>query len=626
MAKCTQDRKIYNIIFAGGNIPPMTAVLMAVKNGYETYVYTDRGRSFAGVELVDGFHNMGFDTEIVQSLDDEKAFNTAVSCIKNIKTKDDTSFFNIYTGESRGFKCAAIAANAGLGKDDFHIFMLEDGIDSYKKFAANYGQDAARQQICDFLVSILKRKWLCGKISDRIYSAVNSVSAGKGVLSNSAKKFLEKLSEKRVVNAQNYVKKTLNKILSATSNRYDNPDFSADYRWPFFLAEHENFTYCLQDEKKVENIVRASGNNALKQIFDTEGNGKNSLINMEYKNLSRRAAELDDRKKEQYLTVMFGGHGKEIYSLFGRKERCGEPAPQKKLVYVSSRLDTMFVKPVTNRVYGLGALSETAVFPTDYSQLPDKYKTIFLFNEENYGILSEAAAELDKIKDAPEEIIVKAKARVFNLYADYVFTAKLIYLLYGDRYDILVKNHPRTDIGCSFDWNDYYRIPYGDGKVVDYGRILDSALQKFHREDNVGRYIGVINGSLSTECFEYIDAQVSFCGQPSSVYNGLSDNADIPFIIVDSDISVAGEDSAHVSYSAVSGRYNSGKMKYTGEDGNRVDTVFYNTGNVLKACSRAAADRGEKALAEFYDSLFINWLEKKYPQAKDIDNQGFAVV
>ena len=242
--------------------------------------------------------------------------------------------------------------------------------------------------------------------------------------------------------------------------------------------------------------------------------------------------------------------------------------------------------------------------------------------EEDWEILAGAFDMLDSCSQAPQNVTRQAKAKVFNMYADYIFTAKLVYKLYGDRYDIIVKNHPRTDIGTSSEWANY-KIYYNGESCVDYGAALDKALMDFHKKDSVGRYIGLVNGSISTECFEYIDAQVSFAGQPSSVYNGLSDSADIPFIIVDTDMDITGGDSAHVAYSAVSGRYISGKMKFKDADGKVKDTVFYNTGNTLKACSRAADD---ESLAGFYDSLYANWLERKYPQAKDIDSQGFAVL
>ena len=622
MTKATECRKVYNIIFAGGSIPPMTASLISVTNGYETYVYTDRGRSFNGIELVDNFHNMGFDVSKTQSVDDEKSFNAAVNTVKQIKAKDKDAYFYFYTGESRGLKCAAIASNAGLTKDDFHIFMIEDGIDSYKKFAVNYGENAACEEVYQAVYnkafSLTKRKWFSRKTAEKVVGILKNMEKNNGP----AGKYMEKLGQQRFEKSLKKAEKYFEKITSRTDNRYDNSIFAADYRWPFALAALENFTYMLQDKEKIYSIVKGTNNSFMLRFFDVENNGENCCAHMEYKNLAQRIMQLSDEQKKKYLGLMFGRYGEEVNNVFFRKNREDLQAPAEKLVYVNARFDTMFARPVTNKVYGLGGISEEKTV-SSYSSLDGKYKSPFLFEkEEDWEILADALDMLDSCSQAPQNVIRQAKAKVFNMYADYIFTAKLIYKLYGDRYDIIVKNHPRTDIGTSSEWANY-KIYYNGENCVDYGAALDKALMDFHKKDSVGRYIGLVNGSISTECFEYIDAQVSFAGQPSSVYNGLSDSADIPFIIVDTDMDITGGDSAHVAYSAVSGRYISGKMKFKDTDGKIKDTVFYNTGNTLKACSRAADD---ESLAGFYDSLYANWLERKYPQAKDIDSQGFAVL
>ena len=66
-------------------------------------------------------------------------------------------------------------------------------------------------------------------------------------------------------------------------------------------------------------------------------------------------------------------------------------------------------------------------------------------------------------------------------------------------------------------------------------------------------------------------------------------------------------------------------MKYTDSQGTAKDTVYMNTGNILKACAYAAEKAGDTALASQYDKLFAVWMGKTHPSAKDIDPQGFAV-
>ena len=629
MTKTDNGKNCYNIIFAGGNIPPMTALIMSVANGYETYMYTDRGRSFAGIENSARFHNMGFKTDRVQSLDLEQAFVCAVSAVKEIKSRDKNAFFYIYTGESRGLKCAAIAANAGLTKEDFHIIMLEDGIDSYKKFELNYGEKAAEQEIYTFVYSTLyrltKRVWLSRKTAEKTTDCLSAISRKNTAAGRAVKKYFDRIKEHRFEKSLKKVKKYFKKIMSSQNTKHDDKLIETDYRWPFALSALDNYSYILQDKSKIYSILKGTGNRHMFRIFDLEGEGINSALKVEYRNVARSIAQLTAEQKKEYLGIMFGSCSEDVNKLFTRKSRGEKSAPDRKLVYINARFDTVFVHPVTDGVYGIGAISDTAAFPSSYSQLEDKYKSVFLFeNESDWNILSDALNLIDEYKDIPDEYIRRAKAKVFNIYADYVFTIKLLYCLYGEEYDIIVKNHPRADITTYNEWVDF-KIFCGRDGYINYAPALGTALAAFHREDTTGRYIGLVDSCLSTECFEYIDADVSFCGQPSSVYNGLSDNAEIPFITVDTDKDITGGDDAHVAYSAVAGRYAAGKMKFTDADGNCRDTVFYNTGNMLKACAYAAEKAGDTNLADMYKARFAKWIKKNYPGAVDINPQGFIV-
>ncbi len=626
MQNSNNDRNFYNIIFAGGSVPPMIGALVAIGNGYETHAYIERGRLYNGINKLDRFYNIGFDIDKTKSIDKEPPFVLTAERIKEIRAKDPNSFFNLYTNESRALRCAAVAANAGLKKEDFHIYMMEDGIDTYKKMDYFYGGSTGYQPIRNLLFKLTKREWFSMETAKKAAAFVKNTDTRAGKL---LKKFFDRsacrLFEKDVYKAQ----QLFDKIMSESNHRFDNPLFLPNYQWPFPLSCLDSFSYLLQSGEKVESIIKNTKNQKLMAIFGVSDSVEK--VNVHTKIISRNIPQmvrmLDENLQLKYKVLVFDRFTSDLKNSIGRTERADKPAPVKKLIYISSRLDTMFIHPVTNKIYGTGGIQPDGRLPASYEQLENKYKNIFIFpREEDYKLFRNNIADILENTDAPEDMIVSAEAKIFNIYTDYVFTAKLLYMLYGDRYDLIVKNHPMTDIGNSADWREYYRPEYDDGKILDIGKCLDAALQDFHKNDSIGRYIGYVNGGISTENFEYLGMDISFAGQPSSVYNGLSDDAEIPFIITDTDMNIRGGDTAQVSYSAVSERYLAGRMNYTDKNGTKQPTVFYNTGNTLKACSKVASDRGETELSEFYDSLFNNWLERKYPQAKNIDSQGFAVL
>ncbi len=616
------NRNFYNVIYAGGNIPPMMASLMSIANGYPTYVFTDRGRSFSGIDSVKNFYNIGYDITKVQSLDEEYPLTATKNKIAEIKANDPLAYFYIYTGESRGLKCAAIAANAGLTKTDFHIYMLEDGIDSYKKFDLYYGSKAFTQCFYDILFAVTKRIWFSSKAAELISGKITDVSKGKNPMTAFLRRKINNAPGKRFEKMQKKVYELFEKIMSNCSNHYDGLH---DYKYSFPLAVNSNFTYVLQDKTKVDGIVKNTNNKKLWEIFDISGNGRNSTLNMTYKSIPDMVNALTERQKKDYITLIIGDN--KSLDVLKRQNRADEKAPDKKLIYINSRFHTLFTKPVTDPVYGIGGAGGNDMKDMSYSALPEKYKSTFLFaQEEDYSVFADRMALMAKTPGLPAETAARTAAKAFNIYADYIFTIKFIYKLYGGSYDLIIKNHPRCDFGNFKEWGGYYLVKYGDNKVLDWGEYLNLALVNFHKYDSIGRYVAYIDGSISTECLEYLDSsKVSFRGQPSSVYNGLSDRADIPFIITDSDYPISGGGDSQVAYSAVPGRYNAGKMNFTDEEGNLQTTVYYNTGNILKYCREICIAEKDENLADFYNSLFKKWINKTDSKAVNTDKQGFIV-
>ncbi len=615
-----ENRNFYNIIYAGGNIPPMMASLMSIANGYPTYVFTDRGRSFSGIESVKNFYNIGYDVTKVQSLDEEYPLTATKNKIAEIKAADPDAYFYIYTGDNRGLLCAYLAGTSGLKTEDFHIYMLEDGIDSYKRLDTFYGSQAIYQAVRDKIFSILKRKWLSDKISHIINTKIKNRI-------DSSEHLQKKSIELATARFDYYIKKTDDFFIK--SMKGDAYDLTAmrGYKFAYPLAWNKNYTYILQDKQKVYDIINNCGNDYLKEIFDVDGDGRNSKVNMLYTSISNLIGGLNQSQKNDYLMLILGNNYNLTKELLSCTTRADRKAPDKKLIYVNSRFHTLFTKPVTDPVYGLGGVGEKDMKKISYSALADKYKSPFLFaNQRDYAVFADAMTRMADIPDLPAETAARAAAKAFNIYADYIFTIKFIYKLYGEKYDIIIKNHPRCDFGNFKEWGEYYHVKYGDNKVLDWGEYLNSALENFHKTDSTGRYVSYIDGSISTECLEYLDnIKVSFRGQPSSVYNGLSDGADIPFIITDTDYPISGGGDSQVAYSAVPGRYNAGKMNFTDENGALQTTVYYNTGNILKHCREISAGENNENLAEFYNSRFKKWLSKTDSKAVDIDSQGFMI-
>ena len=226
-------------------------------------------------------------------------------------------------------------------------------------------------------------------------------------------------------------------------------------------------------------------------------------------------------------------------------------------------------------------------------------------------------------EDIPDELKEMAKVAVFNIYIDYIFTLKLTYSVYGENYDVIMKGHPREAIGCYEEWNNRYKFKYGDGGEYVYDKLLDSALMAFHQSDSIGKKIGMVPYGTAAENLAYLGADIAIAGLPSSTYSGFDTDVDVLFIIAetDEDISGSGNDEA---VSQVKARYEAGNLLYTDGNGEKKETVFYNTGNVFKTASDVYSRLGDESMAEKYDTLFELWMDAAYGDtASDINEQGF---
>ena len=64
-----------------------------------------------------------------------------VDQVKALKAENPNAFFNFYVQDGTALRGAAIAANAGLDENDFHIYMCEDGTGAYHALYDKYIKD-----------------------------------------------------------------------------------------------------------------------------------------------------------------------------------------------------------------------------------------------------------------------------------------------------------------------------------------------------------------------------------------------------------------------------------------------------------------------------------------------------
>lgn len=580
------ERTVYNVIFALATVPPVLAALDSIANGYETYAMIERGKTYNGIDSLEKFHNIGFDpTNNLSNGFTTKEFNDTVNAVKELREKDENAYFLFYVQDGTALRGAAVAANAGLGTDDFHVYMCEDGTGAYVALNDTY----------------IKGKKV-GADTDEVYEG-----------------YIEAVAK---------AKSEFETVMSKTDNKNGDAELKYNIGKAFALAALDNFTYYLQDEASVIDVLEsAEGEKTLLlSAFGVEGYSKNTelKLNLKYQKISEGISKLEESEKTAYLTLMYGQYYEDTYAALTREERADEKAPLNKLVFIGAR-HNYYPHFASDEKYGIGGLADDASVPQSYAELDEKYKTPLLFaTEADYDVFLEVLNNADNYgDDATDEAKRLARVACFNIYIDYMFTLKLTYAVYGADYDIIMKGHPREVIGSFEEWGNMYKIKLDEENVYVYDKLLDSALLAFHEKDSTGKYIGTVPYGTSAENLAYLGVDIAIGGLPSSTYNGYDTDVDVLFIIGETDQNIAGSGSAEV-YSQVKARYEAGDLLYTDADGKKQTTVFYNTGNVYKIVESILTEGENESLAERYRELFSNWLATVHPNATDIDAQGFA--
>ncbi|MGM9643099.1 MAG: hypothetical protein ACI3XI_07800 [Eubacteriales bacterium] len=577
--------KIYNIIFALATVPPVLAALDCIASGYPTYAIIERGKTYNGIDKIENFHNAGFDTSNNLSTGfTAKEFTDMAAKVKELREADENSFFYFYAQDGTALRCAAIAANAGIPAEDFHIYMCEDGTGAYVQ---------------------LKEKYIDGKTANL--------------------KKDEPYDE--FIRVLDTVGSDFSAIMSKRDNKNSDEALKYNIQKAFALSVLPNFTYWLQDRSNVESILSVAAESKLPGIFGITGfeNKTDYIASLRYQTISQAISELTDEQRSDYLTLMYGDYYEATYEALTRTERAGRSAPSKKLVYIGTR-HGLYPKFASDAKYGIGGLAKTDTVPESYSALPEKYKNALLFKTEaDYNaflaVLNNASVYP---ADAPNDVIAEIKAACFNLYIDYIFSLKFTYLLYGSEYDIIMKGHPREVIGAYGEWGKRYNVVRKTGEGDNqtevkycYDRLIDTALLSFHANDSVGKLIGMVPYGTAAENLAYLGADIAICGLPSSTYSGYDLDVDVLFIAAETDEAIDGD------FSQVKDRYNAGNLTYS-RDGEEVSATYYNIGNTYKYAAQLLKSAGDTSAAATYETLYKSWLSANRSGASDIDAQGFA--
>ncbi len=573
-----ENSRVINVIFALATVPPVLAAIDCIDNGYDTYAIIERGKTYSGIEQISSFHNAGFDVSSNESSGFSKEeFDAMVAKVRELNDASDDVFFNFFAQDGTALYCTAIAANAGVSADSFHVYMCEDGTGAYVALGNNY----VNGKIAD------------GEKDEPYAALADAVAEAKTM-------FDTMMSEKNVTYGSSMLKYNIARA--------------------FALATLPNFTYYMQDETIVNRIISGAGkDSALLDAFGIEGGNKRAeyRLNLKYQKISEGVARLSEEKRESYLKLMYGDFYEDTYTSLTRTERAGEKAPASKLVFIGAR-HSYYPQFASSEDHGIGGLTMDDSLPESYAELDAKYKIPLLFpTEADYKLFLDIVKDSSNYtSDANDVIIDVVGTACFNLYIDYIYTLKFTYALYGEDYDIIIKGHPREVLGSSEEWGKRYNIAYAEGQNYTFDSVLDKLLLAFHSSDSTGKYIGTVPYGTAAENLAYLGADVSICGLPSSTYSGYDTDVDVLFIMALTNESIAGDTSQ------VRERYNAGNLTYTDGEEEKL-CKYYNTGNVYKYVSEILKGKNDEMSSKF-GALYTDWTTAVH-SGSEINDQGFAL-
>lgn len=464
----------YNIIMTNSSLPPMVASLYSIKDGNDTYAYVQRGKTFAGIDMVNTFHNSGFKTDKNNNQFTQAEVAKMAEVIQQIATKKTSSKFTIYVTDYNAYTAYAAAYQAGLSDNRFEVKLCEDGSSTYSQFYT--------------------------------YFVAGKTTAGED---QPYKKLEEKIAE---------VETKIDSLKDSNGRTIGADVPLQDYFAPYALATYENCEYYTQSLGNFKAKADLNANISDSKIYEAFGLVESSTpnikkLNIKFNTVSQLVQSLTPEQKVTYQTLMLGKYRQNAIDMFTRETLSDgvTRVPSKKLVYVG------------NRAAGqdFGRIADLSSLPSSYSELPEEIK--ITLSETDYNIVME---ELNNSEKKYTDIV---KLTAFNKFMDYRYTYWYTKTMFGEEYDILYKGHPSEEVGDRNTW-EKQKYSIGEGSE-DYTDAMFNLVKNFYEKDSLGKTIGVLPGGVAVENFAFLDGiNFSVCSGHSSFLTGFETSVPIEYV------------------------------------------------------------------------------------------------
>ena len=557
------NKKVFNIIMTAATVPPVVSALNSIANGAETYAWIERGKTYSGIET-SNFHNIGFDaTSNASSGVTESAFTSITNTVKGLVEENPDAHFNFYTTDYKPFAPVRVAGNVGLSKDNFTVYMVEDGTATYQH---------ARTKFFDK------------------FSNVEGANANFETYREAA----YDLFEKGLANPKVIVDKKMHNC------------FTEGYYYTFPLATHPNFVHLMQDKTKLDSSTSKIPGTIFRQVYALEENKTNYRSHVVYRSISQRVNALDDDKRSEYLNLMFGDYRSECDRLLHRttRDNGSEEVPNKKFIFIGTRM----------RQSGLDYFKNLKLteMPASYADASDRVREV-LSTEADYNLVYNYLNDTKNYEaawaNAGDDVINAIKVGALKNYLDYAYNLKFTYRAYGNEYDILFKGHPAETFDQVEKWSYTVRVAGTDYQYRNYMHALGL---KFHSDDSEGKFVGILPGGVAAENLAYLGVNTYVGGLPSSTFTGYDKSAPVLYVFGNTDYDI-------LSDSAIEQRFLDGELTWE-EDGKTIETMYMNRGNMAKWQANYYDDLAKKdaSSAPLYQRIRDSYLARFDAWADDV--------
>lgn len=611
---------VINIIYTQGNYSTAYAAAEAISNEYETYVMTAMGTVLCGIDSLEKFHNIGFDPNTNKEKFTKEDFDLVIAKVAELNKQNKKAFFNFYCQDGTALTCVAIAANAGIKESNFHVYMIENE-NGFNKFMPDYTDNSfyhERSSEFQFLVKLLRGSSLTPKkdgIYERYVARLNELTEDfDKIMKTTDNRFTESMNcsepvevtdEKGQIKTVTYPHETGEQLSYNVSNAYH-------------LACHKNFSYRLADDEAYRYYFQTFGK--LKTRLETlMGLAEEPLevdytMKVTYESLSARINRLEDDKKLQYYTLLFGDNASDIRDELYKTDREGKQVPINKQIFFGCEL-SKYPRFASDEKHGIGGLDEGGILPKSYDELDAKYKNEYLFNtEEDYNLF------LSVVNDPTSGFGESEKARIacFNYYIDYIFAVKHTYFTYGKYYDVIVLGSENEPISGNSDWTESYRITDGNEIILD--TALRSLINAFHSSESFGRYIGIIPSNILYKNLATTVENISVGGIDYARFSEMDPDVNARFFMVDT---TKGTFEFFTTDDTYLQKYMYGRIGFSrdnddigAEDSHGVHgrenlciITYMFSGNVYKYIAKNFEDMGNTEMKQKYELLMKDWIK-----------------